>query len=224
MVSELKITLKEKFPDIGDVYRFEFDFDPAFKWESGQHAVFFFGESTSDEAQRRVFSIASSRGEEIIRVSTRIREKPSAFKSRLMELRKGDMINMRGPYGSFVITDETANIVGVAGGIGITPFRAILYDIYNGLSKAKAELVYSCKDNKYPFREDINDFEKSENIAIHYVSSRDEVCDALTALEKKYGNRAEYYVSGPPAMVKELKERLRGDSIENVKDDPFLGY
>lgn len=224
MVSGLKISLINKSKDIGDVYTFVFDSVRPFTWKSGQHAVFSFDESFSEGNRQRVFSIASSPDEKVISIATRIGENPSAFKSKLLELQKGDIINIRGPYGSFVVTDETENIVGVAGGIGITPFRAILYDIYKGLSTAKIELIYSGRDYEYPFREDMSEFEKSENIAIHYTATKEEVSEILDSLVSKYQNRAEYYVSGSPKMVEELGQRLEASGVENIKNDPFLGY
>lgn len=224
MASETKITLLNTEKDVGDVYTFVFDVPPGFSWKSGQHALFHFKSDGSEGSLRRVFTIAASPHEGSIRITTRVGESPSEFKARLLKLRPGEELNMRGPHGSFVLGDGGETIVGVAGGVGITPFRAMLFDVYKGLSPSVIELIYSCRDREYPLAEYITEFEKSDNITVHYTSNRDEIRDSLTALERKYANNAVYYVSGPPPMVKELKERLHGDGMENVKDDPFLGY
>lgn len=46
-------------------------------------------------------------------------------------LKVGDEVKMNGPYGDFRLTDADAEMIFIAGGSGMAPFRSILYDMKN---------------------------------------------------------------------------------------------
>jgi len=59
-------------------------------------------------------------------VATRVRG--SGFKRSLVEAPLGTEVEVHGPYGDFTLPEEPSKIVMLAGGIGVTPFRAMAQD------------------------------------------------------------------------------------------------
>jgi len=59
-------------------------------------------------------------------VATRVRG--SGFKRSLVEAPLGTEVEVHGPYGDFTLPEDPSKIVMLAGGIGVTPFRAMAQD------------------------------------------------------------------------------------------------
>ena len=80
---------------------------------------------TDAEGDTRSFSIASAPYEQDLMIATRMRD--TAFKRILRKLKTGELIRIRGPFGSLTLHDDaTRPAAFLAGGIGITPFRSIV--------------------------------------------------------------------------------------------------
>ncbi|GIQ81591.1 phenol hydroxylase reductase, partial [Kipferlia bialata] len=112
----------------GDNYVFKFEGER--EWKAGEHAVYTIKGLKAKGGRFRPMSIASTTEEGFMMMGTRIAEEPSDFKKALLAMQPGDPIHVRGPFGSFLLKDETAPCIMIAGGIGITPFRALLKDIH----------------------------------------------------------------------------------------------
>src|SRR5579864_1130387 len=81
---------------------------------------------TDAEGNTRTFSIASAPQEETLMVATRMRN--SAFKRVLSTMPSGSRVKIEGPSGSLTLhNDVKRTAVFLAGGIGITPFRSIVF-------------------------------------------------------------------------------------------------
>jgi NAD(P)H-flavin reductase len=94
-------------------------------WKPGEHAIFIIDDQGIEGKNWRALSIASIKEENVIMLAMRSIGEMSAFKRTLINLKKGDQVKMRGPFGSFTLKDETTPIVLIALGIGITPIRAL---------------------------------------------------------------------------------------------------
>jgi ferredoxin-NADP reductase len=208
-------SIKEK----GDMYSFVLKSKEKLDWKAGIHGIF-----TLDNVKGmfwRAFSIASTSDENEILISTRISDNPSNFKKRLLELKKGDKINMKGPFGPFYISKDTKQVVGFAGGIGITPFRALLKE---NVLNVNYHLVYSDNNKNYLYLDIFKKLEKLPNFTIEYITSKKEMESKIEILSKKYKNSAEYFISGAPKMVSEIRKNLKNKGIKNIKNDTFYGY
>lgn len=219
------LILQEIINEGNDVYSFIFNPEKAFSWKAGQHGVFSFPGEKINGRNWRPFSLASSPLEQEIRVSTILTSTPSAYKKKLASLRKGDRIQLNGPFGEFHIRSSTKHIVGIAGGIGITPFRSLLYEIshqkHPGIS---IELVYAGRQGSWPFREELQSMAESENITIYFTKSKDETSQKINELVERHKNEAEYFVSGAPAMIDVVCNQLKKLKVKKVINDPFKGY
>ncbi|RME86063.1 MAG: FAD-dependent oxidoreductase [Zetaproteobacteria bacterium] len=79
---------------------------------------------TDARGSARMLSIASAPGEPVLTFATRT--STSAFKRSLAALRPGDVCVLSAPGGAFVRQPDTRPHVLIAGGVGITPVRAIV--------------------------------------------------------------------------------------------------
>ena len=129
MLKSNEIKLIHKKSMTNGSYLFSFKFEPHLEWKAGQHGIFRFKGEKLDGGNFRAFSVASIKDEKVITILTKIGDTPSGFKSKLKSMEVGDTLTLRGPFGGFYISDYNRPMVMVAGGVGITPMRALLKDI-----------------------------------------------------------------------------------------------
>src|SRR3989344_4540247 len=221
------LTLKEKIHETGDIYSFIFTAANLPSWQAGQHSIFTIPARPVEGKTWRPFSVASSPHENEIRIGTIVSAEPSSFKHHLSTLNPGDKIRMFGPYGELYITKKMRHVVGVAGGIGITPFRSIIADLAKNPTDTKLPLIYSAREGQHAYRGDLEKWrEQNPNIEIIYTTTPEEVNAELAKQVEAYKNDAHYLLSGPPNMIEALCSKLSESGIakDHVLNDPFKGY
>lgn len=221
----------EKVQNTSDCFSFFFKPSGPVIFKAGQHMNFTLPHDDPDNRGiSRFFTVASAPHESRIMITTRIAQKQSStFKKALMSMEKGRNISALPPQGEFIIEDYSKSYVFIAGGIGITPFRAILFDLdYNKkIKEMEIFLLYSSRSNEIAFRDEF-DLLVSQNASfkVRYVISP-EVCniEMLRITVPDYRDKT-YYISGPPGMVKSIGESLAADNIDDsqLKYDFFPGY
>jgi len=73
----------------------------------------------------------------------------------LSELKVGDRVPLKGPFGKFVMGDERSSCF-LAGGVGITPFMSMLRWLRDTRSDRRATLLYSCRtQDQFLWREEL---------------------------------------------------------------------
>lgn len=219
------LNMQSKKDEGNGTYSFSFTCDEVLNWHPGQHGVFYFGKLQFFKKNWRAFSIASAPFENIIMIGTIIPETPSDFKKKLLAMQPGDTITMRGPFGEFKTNEKTKKIVGIAGGIGITPFRSILAAISQGvITNMQIELIYAGKNSYFAFQDECQRYCNNPDISITYVNSVEEVNAAIDEAATRNKNNASYFVSGSPGMIGAVRTRLSGLGIKKIINDPFKGY
>lgn len=205
-------------------YSYIFRPTQSFDWHAGQHGVLFLPTSKHDKGLRP-YSVASSPHEKVVRFGTMIPEPHSEFKEVLNTLTPGAEVVFRGPFGEFHASGKTQHIIGIAGGIGITPFRAIAYDIAHGhLPDTRLTLIYSATA-VYPFRATLDQWmTQTDNLDIIYTRTPEETQAAITNQWNVFGNAADYYISGSPGLITGLTSHCRSLGVRHIVSDPFKGY
>jgi glycine betaine catabolism B len=221
----------EKVQNTADCFSFFFDPPEYVNFKAGQHMNFtLLHDNPDDRGVNRYFTIASAPYEERIMITTRMaQERPSTFKKALMSMEKGQEITALPPQGKFIIEDYFTSYIFFAGGIGITPFRSILFDLdyIKKIEEMEIFLLYCNRNNDLAFKNEL-DLLASRNASfkVRYVISP-EVCniEMLKAVIPNYLDKT-YYISGPPGMVKSIGESLAAENIEDsrIKRDFFPGY
>lgn len=224
VINRRSLTHVETIQETEEVFSFIFKFKKPFSWKAGQHGIFLFPRTKIEGKFWRAFSIASSADEAVIRISTIIKENPSDFKKHLLALSPGDQMLMHGPFGEFHTSSKISRIIGIAGGIGITPFRPLLKDIASGvIAGTDLILIYSAVGT-YTYRQEIDSLARHASIEVIYTETPDEVNAALDAQVEKHGNSASYFISGSPGMIGAIRASLKKKGMRNIVNDTFKGY
>ena len=223
------IYLIDKKHEADNIYTFYFKSNEALKWKPGQHGIFTFPNVKLDKGSTRGFSVASVCEEENIMISTRIPKNPSAFKRALNTMKPGDRMTMRGPFGPFYISNPQKPAVFIAGGIGIPPFRSLIQAAVQNRENqpVSMDLIYIDTKQGFAYKDYFDEVASNQdNIHIKFLSDRDAATNEIDAVINGYGNNADYFISGPPSMVKELKNKLirQGIKKNNIKHEMFIGY
>jgi ferredoxin-NADP reductase len=226
-----------------DAYSFYFDRtqNPEFTFYPGQYnRVILLHESPDQRGSSRNFTIASSPNnrKELV-FTTRVVE--SSFKKALFSITPGTEVEFFGPVGRFVF-DETdiSPHVFFSGGIGITPFHAMITYIQEKHITTPIILfaAFSRFEDLLYYDEFAGIAAKHPSIKIVYVITRvehipknwrGEFGKVSPDMIKKYvPNIAECITMtcGPMAMVEATVEMLAtlGVSKENVRRESFVGY
>ena len=125
--SNFSLTLTEKKNVEGtDIMTFKFTKDGYPEYKAGQFAFFPLDNVNNDSrGPVRHFSLTSSPTEDVLIISTRIRDTP--YKQRMSTIQEGVQVKVSKPQGNFLLHDEySKHAIFLSGGIGVTPFRSMI--------------------------------------------------------------------------------------------------
>jgi ferredoxin-NADP reductase len=143
----MKFTSSATKQEANDTFSFIFAPEQPLQWKAGQLLRHELNHPNPDDrGVERFFSIASAPHEKHVMLTTRFASKSSSFKKALKNLRRGDAIEAHDLEGDFVVDDSRKTFVFIAGGIGITPFRAILLDLDYNRKPLNVQLLYANRD------------------------------------------------------------------------------
>lgn len=224
----MKLSLIEKRKEAGDATSFIFKPETPLSWQAGQFLHYILPHENPDDRKiERYFTISAAPFEGHVMFTTRLSEERSSFKTALDALPVGGMIEADGPEGDFVIADPSKKFVFIAGGIGITPYRAILLDLDSKGVDINAQLLYSNRDNNFVFREELEALaKKHSNFHIRYFVNPERIDEAAIRKEVPDLSEPVFYVSGPEMMVEAFEKMMLGMAIpeDRLKRDYFPGY
>ena len=227
---ELEVTkVKYETHDVFSTYfsRDNFDYKP------GQYVILEL-DAEDLEGNTRPLSIASSPTEGFILLSTKIRDTP--FKQKLIALKPGDKVKVKGPMGMFTLKEDAKEIVFLGGGIGITPFRDMIKYATDKKLPIKLTLLYSNKTAAdIVYKDEWEAFQKQNpNLKVVHTITDDaswhgrkgRINEAMIKEFCSDVNTAIFYICGPPGMVTGLYELLKTMNIpqSNIKIEKFAGY
>jgi len=223
----MNLVLKEKNEIAPQIFVFKFTPEKSLVWQAGQFIFYDLPHPHPDSrGTTRHFTIADAPYEKTVYLATRILpEKGSSFKTTLKNLPVGSKIEAHDISGSFTVSSNEKNLVFIAGGIGITPFRAIILDLAFKNRIKNITLLYSNRDQKIPFKDELDKVAiKNPGLKIHYVIEPNRIDETL--LKNYIDNNTDYFVSGPPPMVTAVAESLKTLNIDLAKihQDSFTGY
>jgi ferredoxin-NADP reductase len=209
----------------GDYFSIKLKPTSEMSWHPGEHGIFTLPNIKVEGKKWRGFSIASIEKEGFVLLGTRTGKEISSFKQALLGMKKGERVSIRGPFGWFKLQDESSPMVLFASGVGVTPIRGLLKELEDS-NKRDVEIIYA-SSSYYLYGEEIGKIaDKNLKIVLHKITSAEESVKKIEELAKKYGNRAYYYNSGKPKVLKAVKKQLKALNIRGnrIIDDSFLGY
>ncbi|HUZ92746.1 MAG TPA: FAD-dependent oxidoreductase [Candidatus Paceibacterota bacterium] len=224
----MKLSLVEKRKEAGDAVSFVFKPAAPFSWQAGQFLHYTLPHANPDDRKtERYFTISAAPFENRVMLTTRLVEKKSTFKEALSALPVGGAIEADGLEGDFVVDDPTAGLILIAGGIGITPFRAILLDLDKKGVPINATLLYANRDNDFVYKDELEALaRKHTNFKIHYFVTPEKIDEQAIRNAAPDLSKPVFYVSGPEPMVEAFEKMMLGMGITepHLKRDYFPGY
>ena len=126
-----------------DVVSARFSRPPGFEFVPGQWIVLTL--SVGDRRLAETFTICSAPSDDYLEITTRL--SGSAYKNALGGLALGDCAVVTGPGGRLALPQDSARVVFLVGGVGITPARSMLRDACaRGRTFEDAVLFYANRD------------------------------------------------------------------------------
>ena len=240
---KLQLKLLEKIPIKGtDVMSFKFsriDDDNRLNYRAGQYAIVDLGTKEDPKGPLRSFTMASSPTENVILITTRIRDSP--FKKKLAALNIESTVTITSPLGQFILPDDHSKpLVFLSGGIGVTPFRSMIkYATDTELPLKIIMFDANRNQDNILFKDEFDEWAKlNENVKIVYTLDiaqddwKGEQGYINKAMIVKYWDadkldKSIFYICGPPGMLKAMQKLLQDDlSIpqQRIRTEEFIGY
>ena len=221
----------------------------AFQFEKPAHFIFRPGQwiditmlnpaETDAEGNVRGFSIASAPYEDMLMVATRMRN--TAFKRELGRVPLNTEVQISEAGGNLTLQNNSARAaVFLAGGIGITPIRSILFHAAKQRLPHRIFLFLSNRrPEDSPFLGDLQALQK-ENPNYTFIPTMTEMAKSHQEwsgetgyinkdMLAKYLGAAKspiYYIVGPPGMVNALHSTINESGVDDddIRTEDFSGY
>ncbi len=168
------------------------------------------------------YSLSAAPGKDVLRITVKDLGDHSQA---LARLRPGTRVFAEGPYGAFAATDSDHGILLLAGGVGITPLRAMFATLPGPVT-----LIYrASSDRDVVFRDELDAIAAARGGSVHYlIGSRAEIGGdplsprVLRSLVSGLDQR-EVYVCGPPGMTSAAVRALRAAGVpkRNIHHESF---
>jgi NAD(P)H-flavin reductase len=206
-----------------------------FEYKAGQFVML------KVNGNQKPFSVSSHPSEEYLEFLIKEHD-DGTVTPKLLHLKKGDKIELDGPFGVFNVRGTKAKeIVFIAAGTGVAPFRAMIIDALQRFSDKKITLVFGFRFDFY-YEKIWKDLQKKyKNFNLIACCSRPEevkrkglcghVADFFVRIKDNPKDK-EIYICGSEAMVEEAKKILLNDykfkedqiRVEEWKEDRKLGH
>ncbi len=235
---KLILTLKGKVQMAPLVWDFIFTSSDKMRFHAGQYLEWTLAHSSDTRGIRRYFTIASSPTEEEIHLGVKIPEESSSFKKALLSMNPGDELLAGQLSGDFILPAKNQKLVGIAGGIGVTPFRSMVKYLTDTNRTTDMVLFYaSANHEEFVYDEVLSDGSKVGVKTVQILSGAKDIpknwAGKIGFITKEmieedvpdYKNRL-YYLSGPNVMVDAYKKLLKSMGVRRsqIITDYFPGY
>ena len=160
------------------------------------------------------YSLSAAPGKDVLRITVKDLGDHSQA---LALLQPGTRVFAEGPYGAFTASDSGRGVLLLAGGVGITPLRAMFATLPGPVT-----LIYrASSDRDVVFREELDAIAAARGGCVHYlIGSRAEIGGdplsprLLRSLVPGLDQR-DVYVCGPPGMTSAAIGALRAAGVPN---------
>jgi ferredoxin-NADP reductase len=197
----------------GDVWSFRFHTNAPLTWRAGQHGLL-----RLSGLAVKPFTLASAPEEDSILIGTSLRSN-STYKQKLAALDEGDRVVFHGPLAHFTLDGAGADVVMLAQGIGITPFRSMLRHLALGGDPVSATLIHVGAGHAYR-----NDTEADATRAYYPYHAAD-FRSTLAEVVRDHPE-ATYFIAGDGGFVKATATSLAKAGVDrnHVRRDTYYGY
>ncbi len=229
---KVKMKIVKNKPETHDSNTLTFQSDERPEFKPGQFFMVEF--MCTEKIPKRSYSVSSSPTKKGI-IEFTVKQMPVGWVSKLLcATKEGEELMLDGPWGHFVFdAQKMPEIIMLAAGSGIAPFRCFCQYIIDNNLPTKAILVYSNKtESDIICRADLDEFaRKIPNLKLIYSLTREEksgfMCRRIDGpcigeLKEELPN-AHFFICGPPAMVSDTEKLLLESGVpkEKIKTEKY---
>jgi predicted ferric reductase len=166
--------------------------------------------------QSHPYSLSAMPRDDLMRITVKARGDHSAA---LARLRPGTRVIAEGPYGAFTPALSDRRVLLIAGGVGITPIRAMFAALPRRMSDGITLVYRASHPRDIVFRNELDAIAANRGATVHYViGSRAELgYDPLSSESLRHNipglHRYEAYICGPAGMTETAVAGLRAAGI-----------
>ncbi|MDD5561545.1 MAG: FAD-dependent oxidoreductase [Candidatus Omnitrophica bacterium] len=234
MPVEIDARIKEVIQRTYNVKSFRLEISDWLDFKAGQ---FLQAMLQGDPKLKRYLSISSSPTEKCyIEFTKKLTQ--SDFSKALDNLKAGDKVNIKYPFGKFILDESAPKVAFLSGGIGITPVRSICKYAVDKNTGVDIALVYSNRSIRdVVFKDDFSAMCKS----YPFLRVAHVLCEAEQGFKCTVGQinsgvvkneipdyqERKFYLCGPPQMVEAMRKILAeelGLNSEKIVTENFQGY
>lgn len=205
--------VKEIIPRTQDMISYRFPRPEGLDYKPGQYMLVTI--KAGEKELMHPFSLSSSPTEkEFIEFTKKLTD--SEYSNTLRTFKPGDWARIDAPYGNFTFQGEHDNIVMLAGGVGITPFRSICRYATDTKLASSIILLYGCRNkDEIAFKAELEEMQRQNpNLKVVFVLNEASsqwkgpvgfiTAELVKTQISNYKERM-FYVCGPPGMVKAME-------------------
>ena len=215
----MEVELLKRKAERPNIYSFVFSRPPGFSYEAGDFIELSF--DYPGGGGRRWFTLSSTPRENFLQITTKYPPHPSQFKQELLKQPIGGTFFISPAIGQFNLPrGDAENLLFVAGGIGITPFRSML--LHPSAKNHDITLVYTAPEDEHIFTDELDS--APANTTYHTSRPKHLSMDTVAEQAPDWRSRT-IYLSGPEPMIQKLAMELQPHVAPyQIRLDYFPGY
>jgi len=201
------------------------------RYTAGQFGLFRFPDKNKKLHARHPFTLSKAASGNTLEITIK---KAGKFTEALFNMKKGDKLLAEGAFGTFTLKKcKCPRQVFIAGGVGITPYKAMLEELFKNKKHKKTFLFYGAKKQKdVLFKDFFDDNLSTQFKAVYCLSKEDDkkgfedgYIDEKMLL--KYISTFEdtcFYICGPEPMKKAIIKILKKNKVskKNIIVEDFF--
>lgn len=211
-----QLTLMESRHEYDEVYTYVFKPANPVPFVAGQYAHVRLLDLPEGVKRVRELSFASSPEDADIWFGVDGKSK-SDYQLALRALQPGDTLEIFKIKGHMTWPAPVADVVMIANGVGVTPFRSMLRDEVQKSMPVSATLVHVARES-FLYAEELR-----ESAGTYLPITRDLLANSLDSVIATHPN-AHYYIAGSDAFVQDVQQRLSERGIGQIESDVFKGW
>ncbi|MDO8428903.1 MAG: FAD-dependent oxidoreductase [Candidatus Diapherotrites archaeon] len=174
------------------------------------------------------FSLSSAPHESTLELCIRVHETPGITNHVGVKKQIGDTVNMKGPWGKFVLGNDFKEIAFVALGTGIAPLISMIRHLLHSNEKRFMHLFYGFRNNTcFVYQNELKELmKKHSNFKVHSIASHDlsqgkQGYVQIVMEHAQFENpksEIQTYLCGPPKAIDSVIEfmKTQGFKEENL--------
>lgn len=217
------LKIKDIITETTEIKTFMLERPDGFSWEVGAHTHFalkgFNAGSQPNRSLVRHMSISTTPSEDVIGITTRIKQPCSEFKTILGQLTIGDEVAMFKTYSNLPLKREDRNVYLLSSGVGLATFRPLVLDYFSDATAIKHMHSLNVESSKQFLFQDLVKTSDTQNFSAQFVDNRkDYYMEVERLAEDKNGI---FYVVGSDEFLSQNIALLRENHVpvENIMLD-----